>query len=107
MNVDFYEKDKNETGAWFAVANSDPVLTSFADTSNPIDLSTAQGCRTYWFDAENPQESYTLNSPAEFSGFQALSATNNFSGIEIKLQEQLTNAKVQVEYVEQYGKHLQ
>jgi len=85
MNVDFYEKDKNETGVWFAMADNYPVLTSFADTSNPIDLTTAQGCRTYWFDPDNKQTSYTLYSPAELCGFQALAATENFHGIEIKL----------------------
>jgi len=86
MNVDFYEKDRNEDGVWFAMADSHPILTSFADTSNPVDLTTAQGTRTYWFDAENPQNSYTLYSPAELRGLQVLVAANNtFEGIEIKL----------------------
>ena len=85
MNVDFYEKDKNETGVWFAVEGSNPILTSFANKSQAIDLSTAQGTRTYWYDAENPKKSYTLNSPAELRGLQVLAADYNFYGIEIKL----------------------
>ncbi len=85
MNVDFYEKDKNETGVWFAVEGSNPILTSFANKSQAIDLSTAQGTRTYWFDAENPKTSYTLNSAAELRGLQVLAAKEDFHGIEIKL----------------------
>ena len=86
MNVDFYEKDRNEDGVWFAMPDSYPILTAFADTSNPVDLTTAQGTRTYWYDAENPKSSYTLNSAAELRGLQVLvEANNTFEGIEIKL----------------------
>ena len=85
MNVGFYEKHSGKDGAWFAIEDSYPILTSFADKSIAIDLTTAQGSRTYWFDNENVQSSYTLYSPAELRGFQELSETNDFEGIEIKL----------------------
>ena len=29
MHLDFYEKDKNDTGVWYAVEGSHPVLRSF------------------------------------------------------------------------------
>lgn len=86
MNVDFYMENVNEDAAWYAMSDSHPILTSFADKTKPVDLSTAQGTRTYWFDAENPKDSYTLYSPAELRGLQVLVAANNtFEGIEIKL----------------------
>jgi hypothetical protein len=56
-------------------------LTSFADTSNPIALTVD----TYWFDADDKKDSYTLKTVAEFRGFQKLAATEDFNGIEIKL----------------------
>ncbi len=79
MNVDFYMKDINESAAWYAVADKEPVLTSFADKEAWVDLTKTQGTRTFWYEPTDEADTFILYSPADFRGFQEISKTTNFA----------------------------
>ena len=78
MEVDFYLAGLHEDAEWFARADGHPVLTSFADETQPVDLTQTSGVRTCWYkpDTNEPLVIYTA---ADLRGFQELSKEKNFA----------------------------
>ena len=79
MDVDFYMQGIHESAEWFAVSESYPVLSSFVDRTNAIDLTKTQGTRTLWYKPTDESDTFILYSAADFRGFQELSKTTNFA----------------------------
>lgn len=84
MNLDFFVKGIRETGEWYAVTGSTPILASFAGTITPIDLSGTTS-RTGWYQKIDGADEFVLYTTADFRGFQELSKTTNFAGDTVKL----------------------
>jgi len=79
MDVYFYMQGIHESAEWFAVSESCPVLSSFVDKTNAIDLTKTQGTRTFWYKPTDESDTFILYSAADFRGFQELSKTTNFA----------------------------
>ena len=79
MNVDFYLKDLHTSGKWFARKDANPILTSFADITQAVDLTKVSGTRTYWYQPTEEADTFILYTAADFRGFQQISKTSNFA----------------------------
>jgi len=68
---------------WMARAGATPILKSFGNASEALNLTGIVRANTSWYDAS--KSVYTLSSVADFYGFTKLSTTTNFEGKTIKL----------------------
>ena len=92
MNLDFTIGD-DYTGYWSTTATGTPVLSSFVNTEDVLELDKVTTARTVWYnEAASDATEYTLYSMADMFGFASLT-DETFVGKTVKLGADITMNK--------------